>query len=215
MTAHALLTVEAWAWVDAFRDGAQDVVLSTLTDSGGWQLEVGGGIPKFTITLDNVAQVLVPNLQYESNNVTLDTSQLRLEPGEWHYVVAIFEGNTLMLYVNGYQWSEIEVIGEITPGGDLLMGRNAAMVENDQSFFLGMIHEVRLWGDAVTEQMISGNLPTGQGENSIPTSLQEKLIAHYVFDEGADFTAIDDSPNHNDGAMVNAVWQITGLDSPA
>jgi len=216
MTAHGLLTVEAWVWVDTFREGMQDVVLSTLADSGGWQLEVGGGIPKFTITLDGVAQVLTPNLTYQVSDVTIDTSQLLLETGAWNYLVGIFQGETLMLYVNGYRWGEITVSGEITPGGDLLMGRNAAMAE-DNSFFMGMIHEARLWGDAITDQMISGNLPAGQGqgESTVPTYIQEKLIAHYVFDEGADFTAIDDSPNHNDGMMVNAVWQITGLDSPA
>ncbi len=214
LTTHSLLTVEAWVWVDAFRPGTQDVVLSTLTSGGGWQLEVGGGIPKFTVTLDGVAQALTPNQEYQIGNVTVDTGSLRLETSQWYYLVGIFEGETLMLYVNGYKWAEAQVGGQITPGGDLLMGRNAAM-QDDQSFFMGMIHEARLWGDALTEDVVSGNITTHQDMNGIPTTLLEHLIAHYVFDEGANFTALDDSLNHNDGAMVNAVWQITGRDSPA
>jgi hypothetical protein len=99
----------------------------------------------------------------------------------------------------------------MAPGGDLLMGCDTS--QSAASFFKGMIHEVRLWGDAITADVILGNIPLGA--TTIPIPLQQALLAHYVFDEGVGFNATDDSPNHNDGMMINAIWKITGQDSPA
>ncbi len=203
MEVQSLLTVEVWAWVDTFREDAQDVLLSTLAGGGGWQIEVGGGVPKFTLTLDGTEQVVTPGQEH-----------LTLQTGTWNYLVGVFDGENLSLYVNGNRWGQTTVSGEVTTGGDLLIGRNAAM-QADSSFFMGMIHEARLWSDAFTLETIATNLPVRQPVDNLPTALQEALIASYILDEGTGFTALDDSLYHNDGAMVDSVWQITGFDSPA
>lgn len=200
LNARNLFAVEAWVWSDDFRSGYNDVVLSSLTSDGGWQLEVGGGIPKFTVVLNGVSQSLVPS-----------DPAFVLQTGKWHYVVGLFGNDKFALYVNGFQKAEITVNGAIAPGGDLLMGCDTS--QSTASFFKGMIHEVRLWGDAITADVILGNIPLGA--TTIPIPLQQALLAHYVFDEGVGFNATDDSPNHNDGVMINAIWKITGQDSPA
>lgn len=204
LNAHALLVVEAWVWSDGFRDGYSDVVVSTLANNGGWQLEVGSGIPMFTtiLNVDGPTQIISV-----SGNVALPT-------GQWQYLTGILNEGKLLLYVNGSRVAQADANGELAAGGDLLMGRNAAM-QADQSFFQGMIHSVRLWGDAITRDLILGNIPVQPGRTNFPTPLKEALLAYYTFDEGVNFNAIDDSPNHNDGVMVNAIWKITGQDSPA
>ena len=204
LSAHTLLVVEAWVWSDDFRDGYSDVVVSTLANSGGWQLEVGGGLPMFTATLNVNGSTQIISA---SGNVALPTRQ-------WQYLTGILNEGKLSLYVNGSRVAQADASGELVTGGDLLMGRNAAM-QADQSFFQGMIHSVRLWGDAITREVILNNIPVLPGATNFPTPLQQALLADYTFEEGVNFNAIDDSPNHNDGLMVNAIWKITGQDSPA
>lgn len=219
LQAQGWLVAEAWVCSNGFRAGYDDVILSTLANGGGWQLEMGGGTPKFTAVIDGVSQTVIANDLAQAAILERTTASLRLAgqviallPGKWHYLSGVFGEGKLSICVNGRKLGEIPVSGSLTPGGDLVIGRNAALAQ-DQSFFQGLMDGARLWGDALTPGVILSDLPTVQDPATLPTPLQEALLAHYAFDEGADFSALDDSPNHNDGWMVNAIWQIAGQTS--
>ena len=73
----------------------------------------------------------------------------QLEPGEWTHLVAVFDGEQKITYVNGEQANRTEHSGEIVGAGGLFLGWSVNVY-----YFHGQMDDVRLYDRALGEDEI-------------------------------------------------------------
>ncbi|MBX3659879.1 MAG: hypothetical protein KF740_15710 [Ramlibacter sp.] len=202
------MAVEVWMQSAGFDASRQDVLVSLGNAGAGWQLDCRGG--RVTLMLNLVADgVTTPCTVQQPQSVPA------LAEGRWHYIAGVYDGQTLQLYVDGRWVAQSAASGTLAPyGGCLVLGRNADLA-NDNSHFNGLLHEVRLWGDALAPTQIADNRNQMQEPSAIPEAAQALLMAHYEFADGAGTGAVDSSPHRRDLSLqAGASWLSTGLRSP-
>jgi hypothetical protein len=120
-----------------------------------------------------------------------------LADGNWHHVVATYDGTTKRLYVDGV------LIGSASQSGNVAFTATNNSIGasyngvSGSSFFNGQIDEVRIWGVPRSAAEINQYL------NRSLTGVEPGLAAYYRFDEGAGSTANDATPNARAGILVN------------
>jgi hypothetical protein len=130
----------------------------------------------------------------------------------WHHVVAVHDGTTGSIYVDG------EVVAQenfsITPNPGTqptYIGAGGSALAMPTWVFNGNLDEVKLYNYALTENEITVEynrgaamvLGAGQSESASPS---DNLIASWKFDEGTGTTAKDTSGNALDGSKSFASW---------
>lgn len=202
------MAVEVWMQSPEFDPARQDVMVSLGNSAAGWQLDCRGGVVSLTMSLQL-------NGVTTTHAVRQPGSLPTLEAGRWHYIAGVYDGQAIQLYVDGRWVVQTEAAGELVPyDGGLVLGRNADLLD-DASYFNGLLHEVRLWGDALTPSQIADNRNQAQPVADLPEGAQALLLAHYEFNEGAGTVALDSSGHHHDLRLqAGATWQNTGLRSP-
>lgn len=197
------LTVEAWFSARHYNPSAwYDPVVSTYDSAGGWELRVGGATPRFMVTINGVQYYAQP-----------DDPVPFLKPSTWYYLVGVYDGTKLQLYLNGELKYTTAISGQLTQNeGRLTLGRAIKLPEQRYRFFHGLIDEVRVWGEtALSVEQIRQHRPRKQ---RAPLSQTATLRAYYPMSEGTGDVLHDHSPYHNDGRMVNARWVSTGVGAP-
>ncbi len=123
------LTVEGWLRATRFPDRAGFL---TKTENSDFGLFVGEGRPAFVVHLDG---------EY----VTASVDEAVLEPGHWHHLAGVFDGDEVRLYVDGS-------LVAATPGSGLrtmrslpfLIGADVNSRGEGTSLIPGQIDEVRV-----------------------------------------------------------------------
>lgn len=201
------MTVEAWIQSPGFDQARQDVIASQGNGTTGWSLSVPGGIPTFAIALEGNSPALV--------TVQPPGSPALLSAGDWHYLVAVYDGTQVLLYVDGSVVATVAASGSIIPFTGLFTLGDASGSNNADSCYAGMLHEVRLWGDALTPAQIASNKFHIQAPGDIIDAPVNGLLAHYEFVEGAGLRTADSSGCNHDLTLLGATWISTGLQSPS
>lgn len=116
-----------------------------------------------------------------------------LPTGGWSHLAFTSDGSTLRLYVDGEFEAEAPAIAAKATAANLLIGHSPTL-----GYFDGMIDEVRLYGEALSESQVKADRDTAVGLDQIP-------VAAYSFDEGSGSTAADSAGNH-DGTIAKATW---------
>lgn len=202
------MAVEVWMQSDGFDPQRQDVLVSLGNAGAGWQLDCRGG--RVTLALNLVAGGVTT-----AYTVQQPGSVPALSEGSWHYIAGVYDGQQIQLYLDGRWVAQTAASGTLAPyGGCLVLGRNADLLDDD-SYFNGLLHEVRLWGDALTSSQIADNRNQMQDPLGIPQAALALLLAYYEFDDGAGAGAVDSSPHGRDLSLqAGASWLRTGLRSP-
>jgi concanavalin A-like lectin/glucanase superfamily protein/fibronectin type III domain protein len=118
----------------------------------------------------------------------------------WKYIAATFDGNAVLLYVDGLEVGRSEISGSMTPSdGALRIGGNNIYAE----WFAGVLDEVRLFQRPLSPEEI-------RAEMGSAAPLAAGLAAAYSFDEGAGSAAGDSSANANRGVIEGATWTADG-----
>lgn len=157
----------------------------------------GGTEDEFHLQLSPPTGVSLVLVQDRSIVFTV-TAQDVIEPGNWCYVAATWDGSLVKLYANGSpvangnysaqmskhkwaQWMRIGFCNDKRGTGD-----------DVNRFFNGAIDEVRIWNIALTREEIRRSM------NAKLTGKEEGMLAYWNFD---DSSARDLSSNGNDGTL--------------
>ncbi|MBN2486011.1 MAG: T9SS type A sorting domain-containing protein [Bacteroidales bacterium] len=138
-------------------------------------------------------------------NLVADTVDIPF--GVWTHLAAVYNGETLILYINGLAKASGDVNNyKHTAGGNIRIGDNPTW---NPRIFKGQIDEVRFWSVSRSAAEISDNLYESLTGN------ETGLIGYWDFNEGSGTVATDKSATSNDGTVVNCTWDkdyyITGF----
>lgn len=202
------MAVEVWMQSSGFDPARQDVLVSLGNAGAGWQLDCRGG--RVTLALNLVVDGVTTAYAVQQPG-----SLPALAEGAWHYIAGVYDGQRIELYLDGRWVAQAPAGGTLAPyDGCLVLGRNADLLDDD-SYFNGLLHEVRLWGDALTPSQIADNRNQAQDPLAIPQAALALLLAYYEFDDGAGTAAVDSSSHRRDLSLqAGASWLRTGLRSP-
>lgn len=112
----------------------------------------------------------------------------------WSHLAFTSDGTNLRLYVDGKLEATAPAIAAKATAANLVIGQGQVL----GGYFDGMIDEVRIYADTLSESVIQTDRDTAVGLDQIP-------VAAYSFDEGAGTTLSDSIDNH-DGAISGATW---------
>ncbi|WP_345012194.1 BspA family leucine-rich repeat surface protein [Christiangramia aestuarii] len=120
---------------------------------------------------------------------------------EWSHVTLTYDGAVVNIYKNGSLQSSINRTGPI---GDSETFQNDLRIGGRQGFsqyFHGNLTGVSVWNIALDNSMITNNY-NQQLEGS-----EAGLIGYWPMNEGSGGQVIDNSPNNNNGTLMNqATW---------
>jgi len=116
----------------------------------------------------------------------------------WYHLALIYDGNNLIVYINGIEAGSTDASGQITNESvPLKVGR---LVFQTTNFDLdGQVDEVGLWNVALTAQQI-------QDYMYADLTGEEGLVGYWNCNEGSGDTVNDASGNDNDGLIYGANW---------
>jgi hypothetical protein len=138
---------------------------------------------------------------YDTSNMDrCQTSNLNVNDGNWHYIVATYDGSYGKIYLDGTLVKSCShTAGYTNPTTEpLLIGRHSKYSVDNTLYFNGLIDEVRIYNRALSEEEIRYLYNRGAP------------IAHWKFDEGKGNIAYDSSGNGNNGTLVNDPTWVQG-----
>ena len=165
------VTVEAWIYPTERGVNSYDyTIFSNLSNLiRGISFRYGGGKLEFVFGNGSYSSV------HSDNEVLLLNT--------WQHVAAVYNGTTIVLYVNG---SAVAASGtSISPS--ISMSGNNAIIGNpgntDGYYMKGRLEEIRVWSDARSQTEIQNNM------NFELTGGEAGLLAYYKLDETTGVTA--------------------------
>jgi hypothetical protein len=126
------------------------------------------------------------------------SGSVNVSDGNWHFVSATYDGNNLIIYVDG----QIDVIASpswissITPGNELNIGK---ATQNNVEMFTGNIAGIEFWDTALMQQEIQDYM------NCPPTGAETGLIGYWNFEQGGT-DAYDQTANGNNGQINGSTY---------
>lgn len=90
----------------------------------------------------------------ESEDHTVGSGEGSIEEGEWHHVVASYDGTRGVLYLDGRRIGETTLTGALRVEGDLLIGHRNAYGESEAQSFTGAIDEVAVYARSLSESEV-------------------------------------------------------------
>ena len=122
-----------------------------------------------------------------------------------HIAVTHSEGYDPVFYVNGSMVTSENYYGISTSNMlvndySLYIGQHHDVVENSYPFY-GLIDEVRIWSDNLTQEQIAANM-----NQTLDPSGYNLLMAYWQFNEGDGDLTYDATANGNNGTINGAAW---------
>ena len=133
---------------------------------------------------------------FESEGVNVSENQLIIDV--WSHITVSYDGNAIRFYLNGQLDFENYVYDEFEDNwsGTFHIGQRG----DGQYKFNGNIDNINLWNQSLTQQEIQ------QYMDCPPTGTETGLVGYWKFEEGSGTTAIDLTPNGNDGTINGATY---------
>ncbi|MCL5412011.1 MAG: DUF2341 domain-containing protein, partial [Patescibacteria group bacterium] len=211
------LTLAAWVNPGSLTQTSTYKVLTKHGGAGsyGYQLYIGNG------TNSKVAFGVSSN----GNDWNSTAGTTSLQNGQWYYIVGVYNGSTLSIYVNGIQEGAPTPYsgGVFNTSSNLAIGRS---FQETNAYFLGQIDEPRVYSKALTQSEIS-DLYNNYGYVT-PNYLNKELVRKFSSPEpivssiGSETTAYSysgtwESPNYDftwnggwgDGAASSTAFSST------
>ncbi|WP_395047208.1 SBBP repeat-containing protein [Flavobacterium sp.] len=147
-----------------------------------------------------------------ANDLIANPSPINLADGNWHHIVATYDGTTRKIFVDGIlKASDTPGVNAIPNALNMRIGSTCPNPCGGE-FYNGAIDEVRIWNRALPQAEIQNNM------NCELAAGQTSLIAYYQFNQGVDnannstiTTLTDSSGNNNTGTLNN--FTLTGATS--
>lgn len=201
------ITLESWFKLYDQITPDQCFRIISNTHAGGWAFaynnwnfpEFDNNSIRFTININNT--------YYRPKMDSLET--LDLPQNEWIHMAGTYDGEKVILYINGYEEDIVPASGPITYtyNNSLLFGAEAGYYDypspDGAFYFHGEIDEIRIWNIARTQQEIISTM------NSTLAGNEDNLIGYWNFDNG---TANDATTNDNHGNIYGDTELIVSYD---
>lgn len=131
------LTVELWIKPTAAAlTGTVDLV-NKLSATDGWALRLVSGVPTFSRVVASA---------------TVSATGTTLVAGRWYHVVAIYNGSTIMVYVDNAAGTPVSSTGSLAnTAANLNVGRSAA----SGNYYQGDVAKIAIWSSAITAQQVT------------------------------------------------------------
>ena len=181
------LTFGGWFLLDDEIETTDRLMVTIGTNWDDWSLYIDyadEGKPSLTVS------------GFYHNRVVATTV---LTDGNWHYVAGTYDGTTANIYVNGL------LENSNTQSFDNLSDSGGFVSSNSEWGWQGIIDEVSIWNDALTEAEIQVNM------HHEPTGTEPALVGYWAFNEGAGDTIYDYSLNSYDGVIYGAEWVLSDI----
>jgi hypothetical protein len=180
-------TIEAWFKAKNFSDGSWHWIVSKSQTNSNADYLLGVVNGRLLFQTRNLTNVL-----HGQGEISIDT---------WHHVAAVQDVNNglLYIYLNGelYASKSLTGIPVSTPGSLFIASREAHQTNTPCEVFRGIIHDVRLWKRARTQQEIKEMMRRRLSGS------EQGLVGYWPLTEGAGSTANDLTANNNDGELLN------------
>ncbi len=160
------ITVEAWVKPASYKN---QKIVSKWDGTYDYILDLDSNIARFYV--DTGA------------NVALSTTNLSLN--QWYHITGVYDGDNVIIYVNGYEESRDSFTGYVATGTDKVVIGSGSTLYN---FFNGTIDDVRIYNRALSVSEVRYHYNRGGP------------VAYWKFDEGSGFTVYDSANNNNDGS---------------
>lgn len=173
---------------------------------------------QFRLETSNVAKLI---LFVGSGNVVEVASTTILTDGQWHFVLATYDGANMKMYVDGRLESTVAETRTLDSGGASLnmhIGAYEGTPAAYSTFFTGSIDDVRYYSRALSATEIQSLYALGASDpvNSSASQpqgtgrLDSGLAGYWAMDDGSGTNANDNSTNNNDGTLTNGPTWTTG-----
>ncbi len=155
------------AWIKTTITGGGEIGTGSIFANGG---DYGGGI-RFTLAVGeaDVGGAVVLTTDDDSTKLQAIGTRGLVNDNEWHHIVGLRNGNTLQVYVDGLLDATIDNV----PTGYDLSGTSqhnayiGAITDHRDSslfkFFIGLIDDVRIYNEALTEPKILAAMEGREG----------------------------------------------------
>ncbi len=140
----------------------------------------------------------IPNykLRDSANNVRGGSAAGIYAANQWYHYALVRDtaAGEVRLYIDGQLKSSVDDnTGNITPTRPLALGRS--FFHSDPDYFKGAMDELRIWKEALKEEVIAENMHQRLVGN------EPNLVGYWNFDEGQGQKTKDLSPYGNDGQL--------------
>jgi hypothetical protein len=197
--ANSNYTIEAWIKPSAL--GSRGIVgwgnYGTTNEVNAFRLDASGSLINY----------------WWANDLSANPAPINLMDGNWHHVVASYDGTTRKIFVDGIlknQDTPVAGSHNVPSTANFKIGSTCPICGGE--FFSGGMDEVRIWNRALCQAEIVNNMNC-----EIPTT-SLGLVANYHFNEGiasssnGTITALPDaSGNSNNGTLTS--FALTGATS--
>ncbi|WP_455283292.1 LamG domain-containing protein, partial [[Eubacterium] cellulosolvens] len=193
------LTITAWFKADDFDVNDARIIskaTSEATANHWWMLSTrgisGGAAPyrmRFRVKLDGTTQTLIDG-DGAGSLPDLEGTNLNLNPDTWYFVVAVYDGSEMRIYINGILYARATASGAISQNSavSVRIGDNPGA---DRKEFDGIIDEVAIFNIALSQSEITTlyNSGLGTGICVVGEATDSSGVSQSVFALGADIYA--------------------------
>lgn len=109
-----------------------------------------------------------------SAGVNFNKPDVTIITGEWFHVAGTYDGQKLIAYQNGEKINELDHSGDIDTGDCVV--RFAARTDNDSGRFNGIIDEVAIFDESLTQEKIQNIMNNGLMSTTAVKPLQKMSI---------------------------------------
>lgn len=188
------ITLEAWIYAHSWRNQIHEgtVIGKEKNNGSGYILRTGNG------------GNLQLNLGIAGNWVDAVTTGAPLQAGTWHHVAGTFDGDSLIVFIDGVQAAYTLQTGTIDTNDQTVeIGR---LTQYNDRYFDGYIDEVRVWNKALSESTINA------WKNGVTTSHPDysNLVAYYPMEDHTTSTVLADDANTHNGSIIGNVVYLSG-----
>jgi len=182
------ITIEANIYIHEIPNGNHSRIVHRSEGVGGVSNRYG-----FSIT---PIQAGNGKLELWIENIAGIQSSYSLNLNQWYHVAGVYDGNQMSVFVDG------QIAGFTEASGSFQVDDWPFWIgsANGNSQFNGKIDNVRIWNQALSEEMLS------QYSNCPPSGDEEGLVGYWNFEEGNGNSVNDISGNGNNGIINGASW---------
>lgn len=186
------ITIEAWVNPHTWQDG---------WFNNGRILQKGSGDNQYRLTVENGGLLFhLYNGDDEEGRLTLPNWTPPIDT--WTHLAAVYDGQTMKIYVDGSERSSREFSGSFHSSTDPLFIGNKNTDLKDS--FIGQMDEVAVWSEARSADQI------GRDMQGSLTGGEAGLAALWRFDPQGT-RVVDHSPNLNHGKLVGPASQVNAI----
>ncbi|MBD3282064.1 MAG: hypothetical protein GF387_00405 [Candidatus Portnoybacteria bacterium] len=161
------------------------------------------GSKGYGLALDDSEGVVKYEIYGELGDRHWVNASVGVEMDKWQNLVAVFDRNEMILYVDGIEKHQMNIDdpGDVQGSYNFLIGTHANYIDDNNFHFNGKIDEVRIYNRILSAEEVKRLYNLSMPTIKAPT--KTGLVGYWSFEEGRGTQAGDMSGNQNHGTLTN------------